>query len=241
MTASFEALEWDSDFFDVPIGRITIDGATPEEVADVEADARRSGIVCLYASLDPTFTTQSYAIQELGYRLVETGITFRRGVEPPPPEPPFPGWTRQGGPDDVDALAGAIDLLAPWSRFAVDPRFGPSQARRMHEAWVRRAATCEDGRFHLVVAEDDDGITGFATYSSEPVPRMDLQCAVRPGVGAATRLSIHAVEWAGDRPVLAGPCAARNMAILRHLESCGFRSYEARYHFHRWLDEDSPC
>ena len=39
-----------------------------------------------------------------------------------------------------------------WSRFANDPRFGDAAARRMHEAWVERAAKDGD-EYMLLVAE----------------------------------------------------------------------------------------
>ena len=108
-------------------------------LAAIDAEARAEGIACLYGSLDPTDGATAHLVQTFGHRLVEVALTFER------PDLPFtprasPTRVRRGTPDDLPALEPAIKTLAPWSRFAVDPRFGPDAARRMHEAWMERAA-----------------------------------------------------------------------------------------------------
>jgi len=232
MTAPVEPLPWDSEFFGVSIGQATLDGATPESLAAIDDAARDLGIECLYGSLDEIDVEESFLVQEHGHRLIEVAIRFGR-----PPGPlvtgPTPSTVRQGTPEDLERLDGPISVLAPWSRFAADPRFGPEAAERMFRAWVERAA--RDGHdHHLLVAEEGDELSGVATAVRNPVHRIDLCGVIRPGSGAAWALMRGFVEWAENGPTEAGPCAARNIPVLRYVEHTGFSAIATQYKFHRW-------
>jgi hypothetical protein len=235
MTELIEPLAWDSEFFGVPIARADLTGATADTLRAIDAEARAEGIACLYGSMDPTDGAAADLVQACGHRLVEVAITFERQDIPFTPKP-SPTRVRRGTVDDLPDLGPAIKTLAPWSRFAADPRFGHDAARRMHEAWMERAARDTDERA-LYIAYDDDGITGVATFVRTPVPRVDTKGVTKRGTGTADALMVALFEWAGAGPTEAGPCAARNIAPLRYFERCGFRVGRTRYLFHRWLDE----
>lgn len=236
MSAEMEYLPWDSEFFGVEIARVQLDGIDQSALAELDDEARDRGIDCIYGDLvEPDVGHTAYLVQQSGHRLVEVGIRFRRPDTPFTPRPTA-SVARYGTPDDIERLSDALDTLAPWSRFAVDPRFGPEAARRMHEAWVTRAAA-EPGERMLAIAEDDTGITGISTHVRNPVPRVDLMGVTQQGSGASWALMNVLVEWAGGGEIEAGPCAARNIAPCRFLEHCGFSMVDSRYHFHRWLDE----
>lgn len=235
MTGLVEHLPWDSEFFGLPIGRVTLDGATEDRLRAIEDEARDTGVACLYASLDPGEPTTAYLAQRFGYRLVEIAITFSRPAAPFTP-PESRSSVRRGTPDDLPRLQAAIHTMAPFSRFATDPRFGSDAARRMHEAWITRAAR-DVGERVLFVAEDDSGVTGVSTCVRSSVPRVDTTGVTKPGSGAADALMAAFFDWAGGGATEAGPCAARNVPVLRYVERCGFRAAQTSYLFHRWLDE----
>jgi hypothetical protein len=235
MAELIEPLAWDSEFFGVPIARTDLTGAPADRLQAIDAEARAEGIACLYGTMEPTDETTAHLVQTFGHRLVEVALTFDRPAMPFTPKPSS-SKVRRGTLDDLPALEPAIRTLAPWSRFAADPRFGPEAARRMHEAWIARAARETDERA-LYIAYDDTGITGVATFLRSPVPRVDIKGVTKPSSGAADALMVALFEWAGGGDTEAGPCAARNLAPLRYLERCGFRVCRTRYLFHRWLDE----
>jgi hypothetical protein len=238
VTELIEPLAWDSEFFGVPIARADLTSATDGVLRAIDAEARAQGIACLYGSLDPTDGGTAHLVQAFGHRLVEVAITFERPDVPFTPKP-SPTKVRRGTPDDLPDLEIAIKTLAPWSRFAADPRFGPDAAHRMHEAWMERAARDDtDERALYIAYDDDDGVTGVATFVRTPVPRVDTKGVTKLGTGAADALMVALFDWSGGGPTEAGPCAARNIAPLRYLERCGFRIGRTRYLFHRWLDED---
>lgn len=238
MTLTWSPLPWDSEFFDLPIARIDLAGADRAAIAEAEAEAREQGIICLYASLDPADAQTTYEVQRAGYRFVDAATTFSLRLDEPPIPCPDGVIVRLGTPADLPAMADVIAKLADWSRYAVDPRFGPEAARRMQAAWMERAAACTTGEFSLVVAEDESGIIAFITRAREPQPVVDTVGTTAQGSGAARYLIEDARAWAGDQALLGGPIAARNVNALRYVSHCGYRVARVRYLFHRWLDDD---
>jgi hypothetical protein len=233
---AIETLTWDTEFFGFPIGRARLDGATPAALDAIDEAARARGLTCLYGSVDPVDTATTFLVQEHGWRLVEVAMMLDRPAWIPVYRPETESVVRLGTPDDVPALSGAIDQLAPWSRFAVDPGFGVEAARRLHEAWVQRAARGDDGRF-LHIAEDSQGISGFTTGRWVDRPHIDLIATTRPAKGVAELLVAYLQDRCDGVNWLGGPIAARNVASLRFCEHAGLRIVGSTYHFHRWFED----
>lgn len=234
-----EPLAWDSEFFGVSIGRVELDGATETRLKEIETEARERGIDCLYGSLEPSDNHTSILVQQFDWRLIEVNVLFDRPAGPFTPPSPTSSTIRRGTPDDLPALGDAIARVAPWSRFGADPRFGHEAARRMHEAWITRAAS-EPERRLLSIAEDESGITGISACVIDEVPRIDFIGVLDTGSGASHALMADFFDWADHGPTQAGPCAARNIAVLRYVEICGFSARKTTYSFHWWADESRP-
>ena len=233
-----ESLDWDTEFFGFGVGRVLdFDPADSVAVRAMEDEARAAGITCLYASLDPIDAPGTVLAQRLGYRFVEAATLFDLPVSEPPIPRPDGIDVRVGNERDLEQISDMIESLAPWSRFAVDPRFGAEQARRLQHATTQRAATCTDGSRALVVAEDDDGIQAFITRAAQPEPRVDAVGTRARGSGASRYLIEHSRTWARPGPLLGGPIAARNVNALRYVRNCGYRVARVSYLYHRWLDE----
>ena len=239
MSHRLEALPWDTDFFGVPIARVELDGLGADDLAAIETEARDRGFDCVYGSLDPNREPAlAHHVQDAGHRLVEVSVTLARTTTAPLDLPDALPAVRRGTLDDLPLLDKALDLLAPWSRFAADSRFGPAAARRMYDAWVRRAAADEDDEFMLLIAEDASGVTGVATHVRADQPRVDLMAVTKPGTRTSWALLAGGIEWGGTDAFHAGPVAARNVAPLRFLERHRFEVFRTRYLFHRWFDDE---
>lgn len=237
MALDLTPLAWDSEFFGVSIGRVDLTTAEPESVAELEDRARAEGIDCLYGFLDPASYETSHLVQTLGYRFVEASARFDLDPRLPVDYPATDSEVRRGTEADLDAVMPAVLRMAPWSRYAVDPRFGIDAARRMNRAWIERAARCTTDEFDLMVAENDSGITAFISRARHPHPIVDTVGTTAPGSGAARALINESRQWAGDQPLWGGWIAARNVNSYRFVEHCGYRVAEVRYIYHRWLDE----
>jgi hypothetical protein len=236
MHPTVTVLDWDSEFFGFPIGSVALEGATEESLHGIDEQARDLGLHCVYGALHEVDTTTSFVVQGGGFRFVEAAMRLGRPAGPFETRPTSSTW-RRGTPEDLDRLGPSIDTLAPWSRFAADPRFGADAAARLFRAWVERAA--RDGDEHLLlVTEDPSGaITGLSTNVRHPVHRVDLMGVIEQGSGAAWQLMEGLLDWADGGAVEAGPCAARNVAPIRYLEHCGFSVVASEYRFHRWYTD----
>lgn len=236
--ADLVKLDWDTEFFGISIGRARLLGEDVGSLDDVDSQARSLGIVCLYAAVDPNDLELNWEMQRQGYRLVEVAVDLEHPTSILTHHPPTPSRARWGTADDMPMVYEMIPLLARWSRFAADARFGRNAAERMHRAWVERALQTDDQRA-LVVTEDESGFTGFATQSelNTGLPRIDLIATSKPGSGAAQAAVDFSWASFGEGPSRGGPIAVRNTASLRFVEQMGLRVVSTEYVYHRWLDE----
>jgi hypothetical protein len=233
----WERLDWDSEFFGVPIGKADLDGATPEALAVLDDEARAAGIRCLYGLHDPTDPLLSGVVQAGGWLLVEMLSRFQIDPDDPVHLDETGCTVRRGTPEDLPAIRDSVLTMAPWSRYAVDRHFGVPAAERMHLAWVERASRgTTDTEHHLLVAEDDTGLLAFITRRRAPGPIIETIGTVAPGAGAAHALVNHSRQWADGEPLSAGWAPARNVSCFRSFVRFGFRVAEVRYQYHRLLD-----
>lgn len=233
-----EHLPWDTEFFGVGIGRIEPGHGDAAAIAAVEDQAAAQGISCLYATVDPTDVALTVRLQQMGYLLVEVALDLIHATSKLVPTPVSSAVIRDGTPDDLEALTPQLDRLAPWSRYAVDPRFGADAARRLQAAWAARAVGPDPDRF-LLVAEEGEEIVGFCTGTTSPdeLPRIDLIATTRPGRQVAEHLVDARFDGFPAGPSMGGPIAARNVASLRFVLGMGYKISTTRYLYHRWLDQ----
>lgn len=235
-------LDWDSEFFGMSVGRLEAEpdevGADPATLRAALDVARADGIRCVYASIDPADRELVMSAAAVGMDLVEVAQDLIHRDSLIAHQPPTVSRARPGTEADLGAVIDEIALMAPWSRYAMDPRFGLEAARRMHLAWVERAISDPDRS--LVVAEDDEGISGFSTTATLPGedPRIDLIASSRSGTGAAYAIVADVFGRFGRVRSWGGPIAARNVVSLRFCENMGYRIGTVRYLYHHWLDAD---
>src|ERR1700683_874516 len=84
-----ESLEWDSAFFGVSIGRVSLSSATLEQLSEAAAWADQKGIECLYWLIDGGDAISPRAAEACGFHLVDVQLTFEtklpRGTGPDRP------------------------------------------------------------------------------------------------------------------------------------------------------------
>lgn len=238
MSERIEALPWDSDFFGLSIGKVALDGATDADLDAIDREARDRDFDCVYGRLDATADRTNVGVraQRHGHLLAEVAILMSR------PDRPYAGIAtesvaRIATEDDIDAVHAVLCDIAPWSRYGADPNFGVEAAEKMFRAWVERAIRDDDRM--IAVAEDEDGFTGVSTnvmVGPTGDPCVDFMVVTKPGKGVSGALLQAYVDWAPAGPLDAGPCAARNLAVLRFLERYDFTMSQSHYLFHWWKE-----
>jgi hypothetical protein len=234
-----ERLDWDSSFFGFGIGRVNLeelDLSNPSLLELIDDQARSMSIQCLYATLDPLRRVDTITLQEHGYRLVEASILSTLSTADALAPASMPFTMRAGNEQDYDSLAPLIDTLGPWSRFAVDPRFGLEQACRIQHAWMRRAVDVAAPGYGVELAENETGVIAFITWCDHGNRIDGVAANGRRGSSAGQALFHRQCHGATGSPILGGPIAARNVAALKFIYRCGFKLQSTRYNYHRWLD-----
>ena len=230
---AIEALPWDSRFFGKRIGRVGTQRPNDEALAQAVTAAREANLDCVYLSLVPSGALMPIP-ERLGFHLVDVQLELERRLGESPPSPPSQLALRPGLRTDIPSLRPVIDALAPWSRFAMDPRFGIDAARRMYEAWLEKSAESE--RELITVAVRGTDPVGVITVTGGPSPKIGLVGSSEIGAGIGTLLMNAAFEWAlGHARTLSVTTQARNVPALRFYARHDFEIKGARYVYHLWL------
>ena len=230
--------EWDSEFFGLKIARLAAMGPVEGRLTTGREEAARQGIHCLFAELMADEVALPNVPERVGYRLVDLATWMRAPLpgDVPPNEPRVE--VLEGGLADVASIGEALSSLASWSKFASDPRFGASAARRVCRSWVERSAASPDELF--LIARIDGETAGFITCEVTPRPRICLIASTVQKAGVGRLLVGRAMDWAGALgDELWVKASLRNAGALRFYEACGFRIREIMYAYHLWIDEPS--
>ncbi|HEV2033396.1 MAG TPA: WbqC family protein [Candidatus Dormibacteraeota bacterium] len=233
--ASIEVLSWDSRFFKRRVGRVQGAPLTDSGLVAAIAAARDADLDCMYLTVFPS--NQPMPVPErFGFHLVDVQLVLDRRVQAvPAASRPSPLVIRPGQLADIPALRTAIGALAPWSRFAMDPRFGIGAAARMYEAWLEKSAGSDRDLFAVAVRGTDP--LGFIIVEGGPAPKIALIGVSEAGAGIGTLLVDRAVDWASRHgESLSVTTQARNVAALRFYGRQGFEIKSARYVYHLWLN-----
>jgi dTDP-4-amino-4,6-dideoxy-D-galactose acyltransferase len=230
-----ERLDWDSEFFGRPVGRVCGLRLTVERLAAVDAWADRERVDCLYFLCDPTCPESSRLAEAGGFRLTDVRLTLRM-TEGPPPAGPHPA-VRPAGPADAAGLAAIARAAHTDSRFFYDGHFPEAACRALYVTWLRRSL---DGWAAAVLVADAAGPAGYITCHRDDrgggsIGLLGVAAAAQ-GQGLGRQLVAAARDWFADRG--AAPVTVvtqgRNVAAQRLYQRAGFVTAEVGLWFHRW-------
>ena len=128
MTApQWAQLEWDSEHFGAPIGRIEDVGSDAAALASCLADADAAGMRCLYALVEADEPATLLTAQAAGFRVVDVRVSLERAL---PDGSAGSGDTRvvSAGDADVAALEALARSRFEQTRFFADPHFDRERA-----------------------------------------------------------------------------------------------------------------
>jgi ribosomal protein S18 acetylase RimI-like enzyme len=178
------------------------------------------------------------ALENTGFRLVDTQVTLERGAEPAPAAPRVE--VRLAEPRDRDAVLNVAGSSFRFSRFHQDPRIGLKAAHAVKRAW---AASCLDGQRgeEVLVALDQGQPAGFlAVLLAQDAAVIDLIAVAaqsqRRGIGGAL-VDAFIGRWRTRAARLRVGTQQANTASLRLYEGCGFRAVGTTRVLHaHWCD-----
>jgi len=141
--ASCELLDWDSEFFGVPVARANVPALDRDSAAEIDGWCMERGVRCLYLLLDADDEDSAAAADAHGYRLVDVRLTLRHdldGVPEADPEAPI----RQAEPRDLGALRELAARSHRDSRFYHDHGFPRERCDSLYATWIDDAVRDPD-------------------------------------------------------------------------------------------------
>jgi GNAT superfamily N-acetyltransferase len=222
---------WDTDFFGLRIGSADLE----HESLDVAVrEAERQRLECLYVFTPSRQLPEMMRLTRRGARLVTLRQTLTRqastagtdngAVEGMPD-------VRRASSDDAHTLHELAEQLAPFSRFASDPRFDHTRIAAMYRAWSDQCLA--DGV--VTVARNGAGFVGITLNPDEAHVSLVYVNGASAGRGLGRAL-LESALGATDRPAVVATDAG-NVPALRMYEHAGFRTASTTAIFHLWLDE----
>jgi ribosomal protein S18 acetylase RimI-like enzyme len=226
------------EFLSALVGRPSFRvGLPPHGCDDAAVDAVRAaqrGPVFLYGKLPTDRLAAVARLEELGFHLVDTNVTFERtaaGLGG------LPGMTRPVRPADRDAVVAIAASSFAYSRLHLDPAIPRAVADRSRAEWAGNFFAGSRGD-HMLVAESDGAVAGFAQLLGplDGAVTIDLIGVAAPfrRRGIAGALIAASAGIAGTRTLRVGTQIA-NTPSLRLYQACGFGVVASHYvlHYHR--------
>lgn len=241
-----EMLDWDSNFFSVPIGRITASFLDADAVTAVLADAREQGIRCLYFEADPNDLTTVLTVERNGFHLVDVRVV----MEYPFKNRPAPSLTYPISPELVITQARESDLprleeismeVGQFSRYNFDENFGSGEDKRLYRVWIKNSLSgFADAIFVARWGGEYCDAIGLITVTA----RNGVSHIQLAGVhheyrqkGVGTGLVQVALDWSKTLEVgkMQVVTQARNVPAQRLYQQMGFFTKSMTLFYHRWL------
>lgn len=214
--------DWLSDVLELEVYATDATGAAPD-------DGRRS---LTFAKVDVADTPAGVRLQDAGFRIVDTNVTFEhKGGTPAAPAVSVA--PAAGG--HAEALINLAGRAFRYSRFHLDPALPDDLANRVKREWVRNYTTGRRG-LELLAAVDGATPVGFLAVLEQGDARVIDLVAVAPeaqgrGVGR-TLVDTFVRRHAGNGRRLVVGTQLANAPSLRLYAACGFEVASASYVFH---------
>jgi dTDP-4-amino-4,6-dideoxy-D-galactose acyltransferase len=160
-------LDWDSEHFGFPVGRIAGDVGDIELQAGLD-QARNRAFRLIYWATAPDREAPPQLLAEFNGRLVDRKVTFARGLCDVDRAVPSGGLTIVpfGQAEVSDELTDLAIAAGEYSRFAVDPRIPRDRFEEMYRIWIA-GSVCGEMAGTVLIARDG-ALDGAAKTTSAP-------------------------------------------------------------------------
>ena len=216
--------------------------AVGADLARLLAQSRAEGLRLLFARCPTEDATTTHALEREGFLLMDTLVYLRRpvaagdAVAVPGVRAALPG----DGPAIGRVAGRAFDDYV--SHYHADPRLPRGAVAQIYPDWATRAAGEPGLADHVLVAEREGRVAGFAVLR-----RLDAGCCdgvlygVDPdfrGRGVYRSLLAASFAWAAASGFaeMEYSTQLRNLTALRTVARLGFVPERSLHTFHRWFD-----
>jgi len=217
-TAVATLLDWDSEFWGAPIGRVEGGVLDQERLRTADEWAAANGVACVYFLADSSDAESAHVAEDGGFRLMDLRVELRR----PTAGDETTGELRPAGAADGDALRAIARASHGVTRLYADPHFPDDRCDDLYDTWITRSL--EGWADGVLVAEVGERPVAYVSCH--------LDSAARAG-----SIGLIAVdESARDRGAqeMSVVTQGRNAAALRTFQRAGFLVDSVGLWFHKW-------
>lgn len=241
MQDSICLLPWDSSFFGLRIGRLTVARLAPRSLSEALEWCRSHDIDCLYFLADSNHRETVQLAESSSFRLVDIRLTLRLSSFPAETNASADYGVRLFAEADLDSLKAIARQSHSDSRFYFDGGFPKERCEALFETWIERS--CRGWAQAVFVAELDGKAAGYCT------------CHIDGGVGSIglAALAAHAQGRSLGRHLIAATISyarqqgiselkvvtqGRNVRAQQLYQKCGFVTDSVMLWYHKWFRED---
>lgn len=237
-----ETLAWDSEFFNLRIGRVREHRLHAQGMQTVLESCAAKKLECVYFLVDTDDSQTSRLAEDNGFHCVDIRLTLERSIRGYQPSFPASGQVhvRSWIEADLPALTQIAGSSYRLSRFYSDPCFSRQKCDELYETWIEKS--CRGYADLVLTAEHDGAPAGFITGhlreagKTGEIGLLGLHEAAR-GLGVGTQLVQAALIWFARQG--AASCQVvtqgRNVAAQRLYQRCGFLSSSVQLWYHWWF------
>jgi len=247
------ALDWDTQFFGVPMGRIehvlrSDAEALPETIGRTVDALRARQVRHVSARVDVEDIELLTALEANGFRLMDALVTY---TTRPRKEPPHAvrevGTIREFRPEDApELLAITEDAYRGYKgRFHLDPQLPNDRADAFYVEWAQQCLSGAMADMIFVATGAEGRLLGYLAFRRrEPVSTTGGVLVFGGGLGACRPDALGAYAglirtgtvWAHEHDGVA-ECQTQNynFPVIRVYEAVGAHYVRAEYTLHRWV------
>lgn len=235
-------LDWDSDFFGVPIARLVTSRLNEESLALALAWCEAERIACLYFLSRADDDHSVRLVEANRFHLVDIRITLERSLseqEPILEERADYESIRPATEDDMAALRVIAGVSHTDSRFYYDGNFPQSRCSALYETWIEKSFAGYADK--VLVTELNGQAVGYISchLPEAGVGQIGLVgvSAEAQGCGMGQQLIRAALYWFRTQGVkqITVVTQGRNGPAQRLYQRHGFRTQSVQLWYHRWF------
>lgn len=244
-------LEWDSNFFQIRIGKVNQTHLDKESAQEIMDWCRIQKIDCLYFLANSDDPNTIRLAEKNHFQMVEIRLIMERSLKdwvPASRQKKDPSITiRYPEPKDLPVLEKIAAFSYIDSRFYFDQGFDPLKWQTYYSTWVRKS--CQGGADLALVAEKDGLVVGYITGNlnkGNPQEGIYELTGVAPDArrsGVGQELFRSGLDWYVEHGVNTVWLATqgRNIPTQRMIQRNGFITRACQIYYHKWFSSQKEA